>query len=78
VQVSTQMSGHTAELAIALQARGVALATVLDALSETSYAPKKRTLQEHMAALRADEAPLSTEKATGRAPALTEGKNRVA
>jgi hypothetical protein len=69
----------------------VALATVLDALSETSYAPKKRTLQEHMAALRADEAPSSTEKATGRAPALTEeqweivfgrvllgGKNRVA
>ncbi len=63
---------HTAELAVALQGRGVALATVLDALSETSYAPKERTLMRHMAQIKGGEVPLSTEKATGRAPALTE------
>jgi len=50
----------------------VALATVLDALSETLYSPRERTLLGHMAQIKGGEALLSTEKATGRTPVLTE------
>jgi hypothetical protein len=70
--VHPDVKTHTAQLAVALQGRGVAVATVLDALSETLYAPKERTLLRHMAQIKGGEAPLSTEKVTGRAPALTE------
>ena len=70
--VSVDVKEHTAALAEALQARGVALETLVSALKETSYAPKKRTLQEHMAAVKGGEAPLSAEKESGAPLALTD------
>ena len=84
---SPDVKVFAAELAMALVAQGVSISTVHTALKETSYSPAPRTLRLHMAALKKDEAPLSAEKATGRAPALTEeqweivfgwGKNRFA
>jgi hypothetical protein len=70
--VSADVKEHTAAFAVALQARGVPLETFVSALKETSYAPKKRTLQEHMAAIKGGEAPLSAEKKTGPQPVLTD------
>ena len=63
--VSPALKEHTAAFAAALRARGVALETIVSALQETSYVPKKRTLQEHMAAIKRGDALLSAEKNSG-------------
>ncbi len=67
-----EIKEHTARLAVALQARGVPLQVIVDSLSDTTYGPKERTLLRHMAAIKRGEAPLSNDKGTGRAPALTD------
>ena len=56
--------------AVALQGLEVPVSTIVLALSKTDYAPDKRTLQRHMAAIKAGNAPFSAEKASGRKPAL--------
>ncbi len=68
---------HTAHFAVALQGQGVPVETILKALADTYYAPKRRTLMEHMAAIKGDNAPLSTEKGSGRPPALTNEQGRL-
>ena len=70
--VPAAVKEHTAHFAVALQGQGVPVETILKALADTSYAPKRRTLMEHMAAIKGDNAPLSTEKGSGRPPALTD------
>ena len=69
--VLADVKDHTARLAVALQARGVPLETIVKSLSTTSYAPARRTLLQHMAAVKADTAPLSADKGAGRPRALT-------
>jgi hypothetical protein len=70
--VSTDVKEHTAAFAVALQARGVPLETLISALKETSYAPKEKTLLRHMAAVKEGEAPLSADKKSGAPPVLTD------
>jgi len=70
--VSPAIKEHTAALAVALQALGVPVSTVVQALRQTDYAPKERTLCRHMAAVKAGRSPLSAEKATGRQPVLSD------
>ena len=70
--VPVEVKEHTAAFAVALQARGVPLETLVSALKEASYAPKKRTLLRHMAAVKGGEAPLSAEKNSGAPTALTD------
>ncbi len=60
--VPAAVKEHTAHFAVALQGQGVPVETILKALADTYYAPKRRTLMEHMAAIKGDNAPLSTEK----------------
>ncbi len=70
--VSPEVKDHTARLAVALQALEVPVETVLKALSKTDYAPSRRTLMEHMAAIKDGDRPLSDKKGSGRPPALTD------
>ncbi len=60
--VSPEVKEHTASFAVALQARGVPLETIVKSLSDTAYAPARRTLLLHMAAIKGGMAPLSSEK----------------
>ncbi len=60
--VPAAVKEHTAHFVVALQGQGVPVETILKALADTYYAPKRRTLMEHMAAIKGDNAPLSTEK----------------
>ena len=69
--VSADVKEHTARLAVALQAQGVAVETIMKALADTAYTPKRRTLMRHMAAIKDGNAPLSAEKGSGRPPTLT-------
>jgi hypothetical protein len=50
--VSADVKEHTARLAVALQTQGVAVETIMKALADTAYAPKRRTLMRHMAAIK--------------------------
>ncbi len=70
--VSADVKEHTARLAVALQAHGVAVETIVKPLSDTEYAPARRTLMEHMAAIKDGNAPLSAEKGSGHPPTLTD------
>ena len=70
--VPAEVKQHTAAFAVALQARGVSLETLVSALKDTSYAPKERTLLRHMAAIKEGEAPFSAEKKSGAPPSLTD------
>jgi hypothetical protein len=70
-RVSADVKEHTARLAVALQAQGVAVETIMKALADTAYTPKRRTLMRHMAAIKDGNAPLSAEKGSGRPPTLT-------
>ena len=70
--VSPEVKDHTARFAVELQAHGVSMSIILSSLQGTEYAPAARTLREHMAAVKRNEAPLSGEKEAGRPPALTD------
>ena len=70
--VHPDVKTHTAEFAMALRDRGVAMSTIMDALKDTSYAPGASTLRMHIAAISGGEAPLSSEKGSGRPGSLTE------
>ncbi len=70
--VTPAIKEHTAKLAVALQAAGVPMATIVQALRNTDYAPEERTLFRHMAAIKAGQTPLSAEKASGRPATLTD------
>ncbi len=70
--VSPDVKVHTAQFATALLDRGVPWETVVDCLSRTDYAPKKRTLEEHVGRVRAGEDILSVKKRGGRPAHLTD------
>ena len=55
--VHPDVKAHTAEFAMALRDRGVAMSTIMDALKDTSYAPGASTLWRHIAAISGGEGP---------------------
>lgn len=69
--VSPEVRVFAAELALALQKRGVSRSVFVEAASETSYPVTKPTLNRHIAAVSKGEAPLSSEKKSGRRPLLS-------
>lgn len=72
--VSPEVRVFAAELALALQKRGVSRSVFVEAASETSYPVTKPTLNRHIAAVSKREAPLSSEKKSGRRPLLSTEK----
>lgn len=70
--VSPEVKEHTAEFAVALQARGVEIKTILASLSDTSYSPAERTLRLHMSSIKSGKDVVSSSKASGRHKALSQ------
>jgi hypothetical protein len=66
--MSADVKEHTERLAVALQIQGVAVETIMKALADTAYVPKRRTLMRQMAAIKDGNAALSAEKGSGRPP----------
>ena len=62
---------YRAELASALKKRGVSLDVFLAANNETRFSVSRSTLFDHVAEIDRGEAPLSSEKKSGRPGALT-------
>ena len=69
--VSQAVKEYAAELAVALEKKGVPITTFLSATSSTVYAPRKSALYKHVAAVKRGDAPLSNEKKTGAKHKLT-------
>ena len=70
--VSEETKGYAAQLAVALNNAGVSIDVFVAASSETDYPVKKRTLEEHIARLRAQQPLFTEEKQLGRPPKLTD------
>ena len=70
--VSEETKGYAAQLAVALNNAGVSIDVFVAASSETDYPVKKRTLEEHIARLRAQQPLFTEEKQSGRPPKLTD------
>jgi len=70
--VSDEIKEQAARTAVGLQARGWSVSEIVVFLAETSYGPKQRTLERHIAALKRGDTPLSSEKGAGRPQLLDE------
>jgi transposase len=70
--VSEEVRAYAGEVALALQRRAWPVVDIVSLLSETSYAPAKRSVERYLAATKQGETPLSSEKRSGRPPALDE------
>lgn len=64
---------YRAELCIALEKRGVAISTFMQANDETSFPVSKRSLYDHVSSIKSGVEPLSAEKKSGR-PGLLKGE----
>ena len=69
--VKPEVKVFAAELALALQRRGVARALFVESAQDTSYPVTKASLDRHIAALEKGDTPLSTDKKSGQKPLLS-------
>jgi transposase len=75
--VTPEVKLQTAKIAVALEQRGMSLADCVEVFEETDYAPKLRTLQQHVKRLKEGQSPLSESKSSGRNAKLTEEEELI-